>query len=63
MLFVQPDGLAVDHLQRAKDESLVENLKSGFERITGTGAGEMGSTYKALVIAHSSLTNIAGVHQ
>lgn len=47
-------------LQKAKDGSGADALRSGFSRITGMDADGMGSSYKVMAITDSSLPELAG---
>ena len=42
-------------MQRAKDSGEAAALHAGLERLTAGGPEGMGHTYKAMVIAHTSL--------
>lgn len=45
----------LQQLEQSATAQQAEQLRSGFERITGAGEKGMGQTYKALCIAHESL--------
>lgn len=47
-------------LQKAKDSSGADALRSGFSRITGMDADGMGSSYKVMAITNTSLPELAG---